>query len=260
VSKAFTAIVLADMVTRGEIALGDGLGFGTRVTLEQLATHTSGLPRLPTNLPLQLPDPYGPYTTAQLEEFLASSAAVSRSPGTYDYSNLGAGALGHALEIRARMPFAALVAARVARPLGLARTRVGDVGGDTAVGYQASGEPAASWKPGALSGAYAVRSTVRDLAAFVAANLAPDATPLAAAIRLTHEPRHAIPGGHIGLAWHIAGPSGVLWHNGRSAGFAAFVAFHPQRRIGLVVLANTSSEQVDPLAAALIQSIVVGGQ
>ena len=58
VTKVFTALLLADMTERGEVRLSDpaarylpGSRGGTgSVTLADLATHTSGLPRLPRNL------------------------------------------------------------------------------------------------------------------------------------------------------------------------------------------------------------------
>jgi CubicO group peptidase (beta-lactamase class C family) len=79
VTKTFTATLLADMVGRGEVSLTDPVAGllppeasvpsrnGRQISLEDLATHTSGLPRNPSNLPSTNPgDPYAGYTVAQL--------------------------------------------------------------------------------------------------------------------------------------------------------------------------------------------------
>lgn len=60
VTKVFTALLLADMVQRGEVAITDPIAKylpagkvpergGRSITLQDLVTHTSGLPRMPTN-------------------------------------------------------------------------------------------------------------------------------------------------------------------------------------------------------------------
>ena len=108
-TKVFTSLLLADMVTRGEVRLSDPVSRympagvripergGRSITLEDLATHRSGLPRMPMNFftPNQT-DPYRAYSTKDLYRFLAWYP-LPRDIGTeYEYSNLGAGLLGHA--------------------------------------------------------------------------------------------------------------------------------------------------------------------
>ena len=110
VTKVFTSLLLADMVARNEVALNDPIAKylpsdvktpgrnGQSITLEDLATHTSGLPRLPTNFaPKDPANPYADFSVPQLYEFL-STYTLSRDIGSqYDYSNLGGGLLGHLL-------------------------------------------------------------------------------------------------------------------------------------------------------------------
>ncbi len=92
VTKVFTSLLLADMVQRGEVALDDPVAKylpasvkvpqrdGKQITLVDLATHTSGLPRLPTNLkPKDASNPYADYTVDDLYEFL-SSYKLTRDP------------------------------------------------------------------------------------------------------------------------------------------------------------------------------------
>ena len=99
VTKVFTSLLLADMVQRGEVALTDPVAKylppgvkvpergGRQITLQDLATHTSGLPRLPSNLnPKDPANPYADYSVDQLYQFL-SGYQLTRDIGTqYEYS------------------------------------------------------------------------------------------------------------------------------------------------------------------------------
>src|SRR5205085_8424519 len=103
-TKVFTSLLLADMVQRGQVALDDPVAkylpptvkmperHGRSITLVDLATHTSGLPRLPTNMtPKNQANPYADYSVEQLYQFL-SNYQLTRDVGSqYEYSNLGGG-------------------------------------------------------------------------------------------------------------------------------------------------------------------------
>lgn len=147
-SKTFTALLLADAVVRDEVPLdepvADLLPGGTVVptfnskpiTLEALATHRSGLPRLPTNLkPANPADPYADYTASQLDSFL-STYKLPRAPGdSAEYSNLGFGFLGYALTTKEHATsWGALVQQRIADPLGMRETFVDVPAGTWLVG------------------------------------------------------------------------------------------------------------------------------
>ena len=136
-TKVFTSLVLMDMVRRGEVALTDPISKylpetvkapernGRRITLADLSTQSSGLPRLPTNLtPKDANNPYADYTVQQMYDFLSGYKLTRDIGAEYEYSNLGVGLLGHVLTLRAGMNYEALVRSRVCDPLGLKDTRV----------------------------------------------------------------------------------------------------------------------------------------
>ena len=137
ITKVFTAAILADMVARGQVRLDDPVAQllpatvkvpsrnGRRITLLDLATQSSGLPRLPTNFaPKDSANPYADYGDQQLYDFL-SGYELPRDPGaTYEYSNLGMGLLGHALARKAGMSYEQLVSRRVLAPLGMKETAI----------------------------------------------------------------------------------------------------------------------------------------
>src|ERR1019366_6479772 len=101
--KVFTSTILADMVQRGEVSLDDPVAKylpadvkmpqrgGKQITLVDLATHTSGLPRMPSNFaPKDIGNPYADYTVANLFQFL-STYELKRDIGSpLEYSNMGA--------------------------------------------------------------------------------------------------------------------------------------------------------------------------
>lgn len=263
IAKVFTGLLLADMATRGEVALDDPLAShlpagviapehaGAQPTLQQLSMHTSALPRLPANLaPSDMSDPYADYTAESLHDFL-SGYTLPRPPGSqYEYSNLGAGLLGQLLADRAGRAYGELLAMRVLEPLGLTRSYVPDPGSPDermALGY-ADGGAAPFWHMGPLAGAGGVRASADDLLRFVRAQIDPRGTALEEAIVLTQErTAHVMEGLDMALGWHITSLGGerVYWHNGATGGFRGFAGFVPGRGIGVVVLANAAI----PLAA-----------
>ena len=106
ITKGFTAILLADMIERGKLDLDTPIQelFPTGVTLQvvddqpitlrHLVTHTSGLPRMPSNFAPKDPlNPYLDYTDERFFNFL-NGFKPPRSPGESEYSNLGMALLG----------------------------------------------------------------------------------------------------------------------------------------------------------------------
>jgi D-alanyl-D-alanine-carboxypeptidase/D-alanyl-D-alanine-endopeptidase len=275
VTKVFTGTLLADMAGRGEVRLDEPVADllpasvrvpsrgGLAITLADLATQSSGLPRLPANMaPKDEANPYADYTEAQLFAFL-SSYELPRAPGAaYEYSNLGVGLLGLALARRAGSTYERLIDDRVLGPLRLRDTRISlspEVRARLAPGHDETGAVVPNWDVPTFAGAGALRSTAADLLTFLAANLAAergeDTSRLARAMRLAHAPRRptATPGMSIGLAWHVVDASHVVWHNGATGGYHSFVGFDPLRGVGVVVLAS-STASVDEVGMRLLDA------
>lgn len=273
ITKVFTALLLADMAERGEVALTDpaakylpaGVTMPRRgdakITLEHLATHTSALPRLPDNLaPKDAANPYADYTVAQLHEAL-SSIQLTRDVGSqYEYSNLGAGLLGHLLARRAGTDYEKLVRTRILDPLKMKSTGITlsrAMHERLAAGHDEQLTPAANWDLPTLAGAGALRSTANDLLTFLAAQMGLTKTPLAKAMAATVAARRptTLDGMEIALGWHIATKGGreIIWHNGGTGGYRSFIGYDPKQRVGVVVLSNTSTMAgVDDIGRHLI--------
>jgi len=260
-TKVFTSLVLADMAQRGEVALGDPVARylpptvkmpqrnGRSITLIDLATHTSGLPRLPTNMsPKDLNNPYADYSVEQLYQFLSMYRLPRDIGSQFEYSNLGGGLLGHVLALRAGMGYEALVESRICTPLGMNSTRITltpEMKTRLAVGHNAALEAVENWDPSILAGAGALRSTANDMLNFLAANLSYTKSPLAPAMAAMLKERRpkGQPGLEVALGWHVftTGGKEIIWHNGGTGGYRSFMGFDPIARVGVVALSNAGT-------------------
>jgi len=260
ITKVFTALLAADMAQRGEVKLDDPVQKylpaavkmpqrnGKQITLIDLATHTSGLPRMPENFrPKDPNDPYADYTVDALYSFL-SSYELHRDIGIkYLYSNLGFGLLGQALAQRAGMDYEKLVITRICAPLGMNSTRITlaePLRQRFAVGHMSDLVGAHEWNIPALAGAGALRSSANDLLTFLAAMMGYTDNPLAAAQKATlaiERPTGA-PFMETGLGWDIdtRGGNEIISKGGATAGFTTFIGYSPKTHVGVVALANTS--------------------
>lgn len=274
-TKTFTALLLADAVARGTLKLDDPVAtllpgyripaLGERqVTLLDLATQTSGLPRLPGNMaPASKENPYADYSDARLKAFLGSHALV-RAPGArYDYSNLGFGLLGTALAAHAGKDYATLLGERITGPLGMRSTALAlndDLRARLAPGHDAAGKPVVNWDFDSLAGAGAIRSTAPDMLRYLRAMMNPASAGALPGLRLVQQPQRPTgsSGGQIALAWQIRqmGEFTVAWHNGMTGGYASFMAFTTDGTRGVVVLANGASSVNEVGFAALLPQLV----
>jgi CubicO group peptidase (beta-lactamase class C family) len=274
-TKVFTSTILADMVQRGEVSLDDPVAKylpadvkmpqrgGKQITLIDLSTHTSGLPRMPSNFaPKDIDNPYADYTVANLFQFLSSYKLTRDIGSQFEYSNLGVGLLGQALARRAGMDYEALVSARVTGPLKMENTRIalsGEMKSRLAPGHNEARQPAANWDQPTFAGAGALRSDARDMLTFIAANLGYVESPLGPAMAAMTKVRRpgSGPQSDIALAWIAAKREGrvIYWHNGGTGGYRAFMGFDPKSRVGVVALSNMSTRTgVDDIGLHLLDS------
>jgi CubicO group peptidase (beta-lactamase class C family) len=227
ITKPITATVLATEVVGGRLALTDPIGTWLdagphgAITLEQLATHTSGLPRLAPNHhthPGYDPaDPYGAFDEARAEAGLQQ--ATRADSGRHAYSNFGYQLLGICLSRATGEALDDLYRTRVFDPLGMGQATAA-LDATPLPGF-ADGAPVPHWRL-LLPGPGGVVAPLADLLRFAAAVLAPPPTDLGAAIELTLQPRADGPGAQVGLGWMLH-PAGLILHGGGTAGFTSQV-------------------------------------
>jgi CubicO group peptidase (beta-lactamase class C family) len=260
-TKVFTSLVLMDMVEKGEVSLYDPVAKflppdvhvpergGKKITLRDLSTQTSGLPRMPDNFhPADFGNPYADYSVPQLYQFISGYTLTRDIGEKYEYSNLAVGLLGHALARRAGTDYEAMVAARVLKPLEMKDTAVTlspAMKARLATGHNAVMNPVPNWDLPTLAGAGALRSTAADMLTFLAANLNLIKTPLAKAMAAEISVRRptGVPNLEIAYAWHIFTANGktIYWHNGGTGGYRTFMGYDPAANLGVVALSNAST-------------------
>jgi CubicO group peptidase (beta-lactamase class C family) len=281
ITKAFVALALADGVLRKEWAMDDpvdtampGLRLrdaqGEPLRLSDLATHRSGLPRMPGDLNRrELTAPYEQYSEARLQAYLQTWQPRHARGEVFGYSNLGYGLLALVLARRAGLSVDALLEQRVFQPLGISGLfirrplprgdQVAQIGPALMASLErrpreASGHlarrPIPAWEFEALAGAIGLVGTVESLARFMQAALGLFAHPLAEAFAMCLRPHTE--GEHplhpFGLAWELAmvsasGPPRTLFNqDGATNGFSCSLWIEPGRRRGCAVLSNAFME------------------
>lgn len=256
ITKTFTTLVLADMVKQGIVNLNDPIEKhipanvkvpeynGHKITLENLATHTSGLPFMPSNIWLNntVGDLNPDYNDTQLYQGLSNTTLLSE-PGTkFLYSDFGMGLLGHILSVKAGVPYEQLVKDRILDVLGMNDTKItlsqNDIKYRFPVGHLNGSEIETPKVPDVIAGAGAFRSTANDLLKYLSANLGLLHTKLNESIALQHLIQHlsitANPmnyNEYVALGWRVLTNLGTetLDHTGSINGWNANVGFIPTK-------------------------------
>lgn len=272
-TKVLTGLLLADAVVQGEVKLDQpasellppGVKMptngGRAITLQDLSTHVSGLPRIPDNMKFgDQNNPYADYREEDLYSFL-NNYKLTRAPGAQsEYSNIGPGLLGHLLSLQAKSTYEDLVRNRIAEPLKMSSTQITinhESQSRFAPGHAGDGQPAAHWDLPVLAGAGGVRTTVNDMLLFAAANLSPPQDKLGEAIEMAwtiHQKPIKKGDLPLGLGWHLT-PDETRWHNGQTGGYHSMILINRQHNTSVILMTNTSTAQVDQLATDLLKMV-----
>jgi serine-type D-Ala-D-Ala carboxypeptidase/endopeptidase len=273
ITKTFTTLLLADMVKQGLVNLSDPIEkylpasvkvpeFNRqKITLEDLATHTSGLPELPSNVWLnnKVGDINPNYNESQLYQAL-SDTKLTRAPGSqFQYSSFGISLLGHILSLKSGgIPYEQLVKDRILNVLGMNDTKIAlsqnEINTRFPVGHMAGKEITTPTIPTILADSGAFRSTAPDMLKYISANLGLIHTTLDDAMQFGHLIRH--PGiianpmnysEYLALGWRVLTNYGteVIAHTGALPGWNANVAFIPAKQIGVVALCSCDPTDAD---------------
>jgi len=282
VTKTFTGLILAQLIEQGSVHLDQPVREllpagtvskpdGQEISLLDLVTQRSGLPRLPDNFnPADPSNPYADYRAADLYRYIAQHGVGKPADAPFLYSNLGFGLLGQALSNRAGLTYARLLEQEITTPLGLKDTVVSLTPLQQSrliEGHTANHQDARPWDLDSLAGAGAIRSTAGDMLTYLEANLHPEklalgksperaARTLPNAIELSHELRGiALPDTHIAFALLHVDSTGSYWHNGGTGGYSSFAFFNPQEDYAAVVLVNRTAGNQGSLADLIGQHI-----
>ena len=283
ISKTMTSFLLADAIQRLEAKLDDpvqsllpaGMTVPKRgnkdITLEDLATHTSGFPRLQVGLGRKLMldaklqvNPYSAFDVEDLKKSLAETKPKMSDKPKVEYSNYGAGLLGFALCQKYKKSYAELLQERLFTPLGMKDSFIVVPDAEKARfidGFTPEGKPAQHWDfRDASAGAGAVRSTASDMLSYVEAAMG-RMKKLQPAFELMEAPQYEMgPKTQIGLAWIIIemNKKRAWWHNGGTGGFASFAGFSKNPGVGVIVLSNrfNAAGEVDKIGMKVLEALI----
>jgi CubicO group peptidase (beta-lactamase class C family) len=254
IAKTFTTAMLAKLAVNQRLSLhtqistilGVPLKNDAKITLLQLANHTSGLPRIPLSLMWDAlfkdkENPYVKYNEDRLYKYLSRKVKL-RKQGQFNYSNTGMGLLGLALSKSCGKEYEELLQELVCRRLGLHQTTTvrKNIESNLVQGLGTNGKPVGFWDMGAFLGAGGIYTSANDLANYVMEhlseqndflNLQRDSTAL---IDKRNE---------IGLGWVLEKSESnktYHFHDGASSGFSSVVGMNVKDKIGIVILSNIS--------------------
>tara|TARA_B110001454_G_scaffold31709_1_gene31032 strand:+ start:1319 stop:2803 length:1485 start_codon:yes stop_codon:yes gene_type:complete len=253
ISKVFTSTLLANFVIDGKVKLNDNindylktpLNNSTEISFIDLANHTSGLPRLPTNLDLTKVNPENPYKEykeKELEDYVTNQLELSNK-GENQYSNLGAGLLGYTLSKIENDTYESLLQNKIFSKYDMqnSTTDITTIKGDLVKGLNNEGIEVPNWDLAVLAGAGAIFSTVEDLSQFAISQFEYKNKELELTRVKTFELNKNM---DIGLGWHILkNKSDNLWywHNGGTGGYSSSMVIEEKSKNGIIILSNVSA-------------------
>ena len=256
VSKTFTGLLLAQMAVHGKLSLRDpvrdlfppgaaGRSSGLEITLLDLATHHSGLPRMPDNAgPGYRRESYTEFHASDLYDFIRRHGLGKPVRTEFLYSNLGFAVLGEALARRAQTSYGEMLRREITGPLGMNDTAISlsPAGrGRLMQGYDSERRPTPAWDMDAFASAGGIRSTAGDMLTYLEAQLHPEKTAFRGALIESQRLRASVADRtRIALAWLYDPNTGVYSHNGATGGFSSYACFDPRRDFAAVVFLNAA--------------------
>jgi CubicO group peptidase (beta-lactamase class C family) len=272
ISKTFTGLLLSKAIEDGKLKLSDDIrnylpatckqlqaGKQT-ITIQHLATHTSGIPGLPDDLmkgkAYNELNPYAHYTKEQVFAFL-SKVKIDEIPGKkFDYSNLGMGLLGIILCDVYKKDYETLVQEIIAKPMQMNLVKLNlkpEEENRFAEGYNERGEATPHWDLGTLPGAGGLRSTSESMMQYIQTNMNTNKGFIPDAHQILFEKERDL----VGMAWMIRklkNGNTLVWHNGGTYGFSSFAGFVKEAECAVVILSN-SGVGVDTVALGILKGL-----
>ncbi|WP_200976987.1 serine hydrolase [Echinicola sp. 20G] len=272
ITKVFTSTLLAYLVEENKITLNDNINDflpfpmkdDIKITFKSLANHTSGLPRIPSNLAMANPqNPYKGYDEEKLKAYLMEELSLLDTSGMKSqYSNLGAGLLGYTLGVIEDESYSELLQQRIFSPLHMNSSTANrqELNKVIVKGLGPMGQETANWDMEVLSGAGGILSNVEDLSKFALAQFDSSYTALALTRQKTV---HVVNNVDIGLGWAIinrAPKNKWYWHNGGTGGYSSSMVIDNKNQNAVIILSNLSAfhpnkGNVDQLSFELMESL-----
>lgn len=268
ITKVFTTTLLALEIQQGKMKLGESIvdyvpllkkntqGPIKRVTLLDLATHTSSLPRM---YPGTNANPSDQNILSFLREWTPTYPIAKK----YVYSNLGFGLLGYAISQVEHENYESLVHQRITIPLNMSSTFVNvptELLENYAQGYTYKGEKIRRDLSRGWPGGGALKSTSKDMLKFLKASLGIEGPEnLLKAMQFTQMSFFKV-NMHLtmGLGWQrFLDKEQILIvdKNGGLGGFSSYIGMIPEEKIGIVILINKGKSHATQLGREILKKL-----
>ncbi len=253
ITKVFTSALLAQLVEENKVNLDNPInGYmdmllkdNIQITFRQLASHTSGLPRMPQNMIITDPlNPYKDYNEANLRQYLSDKMKLIANPSEkYEYSNLGAGLLGYLEGKIEKTSYDNLLQKKILSKYGMSSTTTNRqlVADRLVKGLDMNGKETPNWDFAVLVGCGGMLSCTDDLSRFTLAQLDESNKELALTRTKTFDINKNM---DMALGWHIIkADSGAEWifHNGGTGGYTSSMAMDMKKKTAVIILSNVSA-------------------
>lgn len=276
ITKVITANILMQLVDDGDLQLDDSLNKflpediqapqWETVTLFDLATHTAGLPNSPPSLSsVQLAnrgiDPFADYDEARLYQDIQDTKV--ESIGNWKYSNYGYALLGLVLHQQTNIDYTELVKERILDPLEMKDATIDGWSSDNiAPPLNSSGGSSNYWNFKAFASAGALRDNILDGVSFLKASMSScqrnDIISRSNCQTQQSTNIQTYKHSEMGLGWNrtLKDSNIVIWKNGNTGGYSAFIGFNPEKQIGIILLSNVALFEPFSVDNAVVQFLL----
>lgn len=261
VTKAFTASLLSQLVDEGHFDYETELDtylpdhmknqYSRSVTLHDLVTHTSGLPKMPFDFGLrekETHNPYAHYTRSDLISFYREFVFDPVEKRKYVFSNVNYALIGVALEHQMNDSYEHLLQKYILDPIDMPDTRIHldeEQEARLAKGYSLSGQEMPYWRYQSFEASVGLKSTMNDLIRFIRVQIGQEQPGLSKSFAATHSSIYETEidkRTFIGRGWHVLKIKrfyDLIAHSGTTSGHRAFIGFVKETETAVIVLSNS---------------------
>jgi len=275
-SKVFTATLIEILVSEGTIfytkPLNEYLENSYKnehladLTIEDLITHRSRLPKLPYEFGVkekEINNPYAHYTKKDLLAFYKDFKADPESQKEYFYSNVNFALLEIAIENATGKPYHQVLREKLFDPLQMKNSFVHidpSKGKLPCPGYSISGKQVKPLKFQSFAASEGIKSSMQDLVAFVNTNIGKNTSELSALFYKTQEPMDETnlnKDAKVAKGWHVLKNRkyyNAILHSGSTNGHRAYIGFVKETQTAVIVLSN-SEHAMDGLGFLILRML-----
>lgn len=268
-TKNISSFLLAELIANQTLGLNREISnvfdFEMRnkpkITFNHLASHTSGLPRLPDNVDSSnLENPYKSYSSNDLKTYLTENLELNQTEGEkWDYSNLGYGVLGFALTSHTKKNLLQLYENHIFSKLNMNQTFLDKSKTNVEIiqGLDTKGKPTSYWDFDVMAAAGGLKSTTEDLVKFVKHHFNLEN----AAVKMVFKERIKINENVSGtMSWLNIKNKKIYVNNGGTGGFTSSWSIQPDQKKAIIILTNISAmgfyaEPIETLNLQLLNTL-----